>query len=64
MNNKGLLDAIKTSSHITYTSKVGYEILQKQWMSVLATQHLTFCDDMVPVPHILNLVGVESESRP
>ena len=56
MNNKGLLDAIKTSSHITYTSKVGYEILQKQWMSVLATQHLTFCDDMVPVPHILNLV--------
>ena len=39
MNHKGLVDAVRRSSHPYHTSKEAFEILQQQWMSLIAAQY-------------------------
>ena len=48
MNHKGLVDAVRRSSHPYHTSKEAFEILQQQWMSLLLTQYDISNADGVP----------------
>ncbi len=48
VSHKGLVDAIRRSSHPYHASKEAFEILQQQWMSLLAAQYDISNADGVP----------------
>ena len=48
MNHKGLVDAVRRSSHPYHASKEAFEILQQQWMSLLSAQYDISNADGVP----------------
>ena len=48
VNHNGLVDAIRRSSHPYHASKEAFEILQQQWMSLLAAQYDISNADGVP----------------
>ena len=48
MDHKELVYAPKSYSNLPYTCAEGYETVQQQWMSLLATHHPLFLADRVP----------------
>ena len=47
VNHWGFKVVGRSSSHLSYTSKEHYEILHKQWVSLLVAHHPISCADMV-----------------
>ena len=46
--HKWLVNAVKSISHLPYTSKEGYETLKQQWLSLLAMHYHICCAERVP----------------
>ena len=54
LTHKGLVDAVRSSSHLSYAPKEGYETLQQQWLSLIVVHHLICC--AVRIPQIWHFV--------
>ena len=46
--NKGLIDDLRSSSHILYTSTEAYEPLHQQWLFLIVAPNLFFYSERVP----------------
>ena len=54
MNHKGLVDAVRRSSHSYHTSKEAFEILQQQWMSLLLAKYgISYADGVPQIWHFV-----------
>ena len=53
VDHKRLVDSVRGSSYLPYTSKEAYEILQNQWMTLIAVLHIFYIRIEYPKSGIL-----------